>query len=373
MEEIPGEFKEAIENALYGEIINCKPRTNLKEILELTSFNKLGEIYNNFTNTKYYGKGKNIDKKLYALLTNKESITNFYKLLITEDTNYINKIIENNGVLEIEKDELLLWQHLLNNGIIYSFKHIGKYYLVIPSEIIEIIKIIKNDMISQIKENDKIYDLIISLTNLYGIISIEDFIKLYTDYYTNYFPEEGMNIFKLKRNNGLTINKINNRIYFIKEMLLFGYEESLSVFINLDNNKVIRKPISLEKLLKYTKDLYYEKDENTENFINYLVSKGIEKPRAENIVGLTINNLKGVKYKFLYYLSKELSYDGLNITEENYEEIMYYISKINDNVISWGNKGYTNKEILLGEYEEQTNEIPNPENITIENIKVCKM
>lgn len=134
----------------------------------------------------------------------------------------------------------------------------------------------------------------------------------------------------------------------------FSYDEDIAII-----NKIIKrleddlfvfdfKEIKLDDLLKYYDLFYYEETDAVIAFKKYLKDTGMSDENIDLFVGSLIQSFRKDYNEGILFLSEAFEEENYDINENNIDEILSYINNIVDNIPLWGNKGWTNKEIILG-------------------------
>ena len=104
--------------------------------------------------------------------------------LLEDEFNLLENIINNNGVLQNIDFILCNCELLKCLGILYLINDNNSVYLIIPNEILEIVKELDLDKIkNQVSKNTRLHDLALSMINLYGIVRVEEYIENCIKYY----------------------------------------------------------------------------------------------------------------------------------------------------------------------------------------------
>jgi len=70
------------------------------------------------------------------------------------------------------------------------------------------------------------------------------------------------------------------------------------------------------------------------------------------LIGVIVETFRQGYEDGILFLNEMFEEEGININEKNIDEIMGYVNDIVNNISVWGNKGWTNKEIILGKCYE---------------------
>lgn len=341
-------LKSNLESAIKGNTCEF-----LKDSLLNYEDNILKEIYYNLTTKNInYNKTKLVDK-IYKILTEKEKIKSIFNSLINDEYELVLNIIKNNGKLHYDNALYVNYAGLKYLGIIYPYNENNKFYLVIPNEIIEIIK--DNLNYEKIKENTKIYNLAYSMVNFYGPINIFDFLDKCIDYY-NYETYKDINLdslFGIERLNNIRLIDVDDNKYMVKEEYLeeFSIHIIRRIILKLSESDIEIKDIPLEELLKYSDNFYFKENKETKEFFKYLKKQGLKNEQITDIIATIIQTLRLDYSDSIDYIRSIFDDYEFELNDKNYDIILNYINNIWNNLEVWGYKGWTNKEIILMKYE----------------------
>ena len=193
-----------------------------------------------------------------------------------------------------------------------------------------------------IDENTKVYNLIKAMIELYGVVSCGEMEDYYSLYYGNgenldipnnalYFCERCDNIVQIRTDHNL---------YFVNSIL---YNEKLEPILDDIVNRQIeikRKSIKIDELLKYLDSNYYEDNDSKRVFKKYLRKKGISDEEIEEII-LNISRMYRLGNTFIGATFGMLEDYGIEVTEDNVQEILNYLTDIYNNTRIWNNNGWT--------------------------------
>lgn len=333
-----------------------KPIRKLKKILKLKEKVSLESYYYVYSNEDENEMSKNeLIDYIFGHLTNDNVIYDFISTLTEDEFNMLVKIYNNDCCLIDNKYVYHNINWLMNYGIIYLFGYEKNIYLVIPDEIKEILDTIDLDEYKEnVKENTNIVNLAYSMLNLYGPVSIDTFSSYYEKYYGRQFDSlnDFTSFFGVRRTNPIDIVRYNDLFYLIKtEFLDELFEKSKYTYLmnrDVDDFFIVNyKPIEIEELLKYCDSFYYKENEYMLKFVNYLVSKGMKEEDAKDCVGSIINSFVCDYNDGMELLAEDFAEFKFELNDDNIDEILTYVNEVIDNIPLWGNKGWTNKEIIL--------------------------
>ena len=335
--------------------IKGKPLTKLKDILNKIDKDWLNDYYYVITKKQINETKPKLINKIYNQLTNQSVIESFLNNIKENEYNELVRIIENNGEIQDDYIDHKDYTYLKSFGIVYTFNYQDKLHIIIPEEIMNIFKNINiSDYHDKIIENTKLIDLAYSMVNLYGAGPLD----LYLDYchtYYDYDDSEKINlecIIEPERTISIKIIETLTNVYMIRDEIIDDEDKALIVKVISDIEDDLYefdfKPISLDELLNYKELFYYEEIDSVIEFKEYLRDNDMDEEEIDLLIGAIILSFRRDYKEGILTLSEILADLNFEIDEDNYEEIMTHINNIINNIPIWGNKGGTNKEIILG-------------------------
>lgn len=328
-----------------------KREQNLSKILASLSVKELKDIatllnQNNIRNQKK----ELLINQTYHCLTNEKILSSAIKRMIDKEFNILIKIIQNKGIISADILQEEEYYYLCSLGIVFPYQEDKKSYLFMTNDTYEVIKKFNlNKMETIIEENSNIYYLLKAMLELYGVISMSELEELYNEYYNildEYPFEIPVNPFSFtSRTDRITSIQIENKIYFVNKILTTDYFEDILANIITNQEKIRRKPISEQTLLKYSNYSYYKETNAIKKFKTYLKDK-INSPKIDNIIINTINIFK-LGPGNLEVAIKLLAEYNLDISEKERPKIIKYLTDIYENCILWQNNGWTTNELQI--------------------------
>lgn len=188
---------------------------------------------------------------------------------------------------------------------------------------------------------NKIYQYIVALVNLYGLLPCEKVVEIY-----NGQNKDKISLKDIKSCKHDILNKgfvYVHRKYFVHETVLVFKE-----FRDLKRKKK-GKPYYVpdkEELLKYSDPMYYEKLVQFHGLSEYIKGEIFPEDNkkaeelCENIMG---ECREGKNIQNIFQILVEFGLDMENDNQIN--EIMNLVHEISNNTRRWENNGYTNSEI----------------------------
>lgn len=355
---IPTEIKEIINKTLVkldnNEMFNLENAANtpiikdLKALLGILSIKDLKNI-GKLLNIKKLG---NISKKklvqiIYDGLTDEMRLSYLISQLTDKESEVLKKLIKNKGTIQDNKITPEAYIFLCLSGITFLFRREDKFYISMCDNIYNVIKKINLKSLEKtIDENTKLYNLIKSMVNLYGIVSYQDLCDSYNFYYDGCIKSFDSNkaLLFCERINNMSNVYINNELYFVHKLFELQSLESLLSDILKRRERIKRKPIQIDELLKYADDDYYEHSIAKENFKKYLEKNKISPEDSEKIIK-NISDMYRLGEDFIS-VSLEMFQDfGLKVSFKNCQDIMDYLIKIYNDTRIWVNNGWTPTEM----------------------------
>ena len=355
---IPTEIKQII-NKLLGsmtpeEKFNLENAANtpiikdLKRLLETLTVKDLKNIGNLLYVNKLSNKPKKVIVEIiYNSLTNKETLVNLIERFIDEEFNLLKDLMKNKGIIQDNNISVEVYHLLYITGLVFIFKRENKFYISMTDDVYKTIKTIDLKSISKIiDENTKVYNLVKSMVELYGIVPYSCLDYYYSLYYGNGneldIPNNAL-LFCDRFDNIDTIH-VEHDIYFVHKILCHRDLEQILDDIVERQKMIKRKPIKLEELLKYSNYNYYENTEAKNKFKKYLKNKNITSDIIEVIIKI-ISDMYRLGNAYIGVSMEMLQDYGIEITEKNSQEILDYLIEIYNNSRIWINNGWTPVEM----------------------------
>lgn len=351
--------KEILKDVNLKCAIQGKVKYKLKDILKSYDKYRLTDIYYSITKKEINeGKNKIIDK-VYEELTDENVINKLLNNLAKKEYDALLRIINSGANLQDDYIFHKDFQYLISSGIVYTFNCNNKLYTIIPNDIMEVLNNMNIDAYHKKSiENTKIIDLAISMLNLYGVVPMDLFIDSCIKYYKYKKPYD-INldcIFLPERTISVKIIETESNMYFING----EYADEPDIFlmykiIGLYEDNLFKfdfKSITLNELLKYNDMFYFEECDGINELKKYL-RKYINYEEIDSLLSVTIQTFRKDYNEGILFINEIFEDSDIEITEKNIDKILEYVNKIVENIPLWGNKGWTNKEIILRKnYEE---------------------
>ena len=357
---IPTEIKEIIYKLLGSmtpeEIFNLENAAdtpiikNLKVLLEALTNDDLKNIGGLlFVNRLSHKRKKELVDIIYNALTDKDKLTDVIERFIDKEFNLLKDLINNKGTIQDNNISMEIYHFLYMAGMVFLFKRDNKFYISMPDDVYNIIKKIDLKQVQKIvDENTKVYNLVRSMVELYGVVPYGEIGYYYNLYYSNGEEIDFSNnaLLFCDRADNIDIIHTDNNMYFIHKVLqLRDLEYVLDDIISRQMN-IKKKSIKLDELLKYSDYKYYEETESKNKFKKYLNKKHITKDVIEVIIK-TLSDMYRLGNKFVGPSIEMLQDYGVEVTENNLQEILDYLTDIYNNTIIWVNNGWTPIEMRL--------------------------
>ena len=361
---IPTEIKEIIKNMLKEMLTeeqfnlqnaaNIPIVKNLKELLDALTVKDLKHIGELFLINRLSNKPKKeLVKIIYNTLTNEKKLSEVIERFVDKEFKLLKELVANNGTIQNNEISIQEYHFLYMLGIVFLFKRNNKFYVSMTDDVYNTIKKIDlNKFEKIIAENTKAYNLVKSMVELYGVVSYGELDYYYSLYYGNGKDLDIPNnsLFFCDRYDNIADIHTKHNFYFVNYILDNDtFAPIMSDIINRQTT-IKRKPIKIDQLLKYLDSDYYEDNNSKRNFKKYLKEKGISDELVEEII-LTISKMYKLGNTFIGETFNMLEDYGIEITEENMQEILNYLTDIYNNTRIWLNNGWTPLE-MRKEYKD---------------------
>jgi len=120
----------------------------------------------------------------------------------------------------------------------------------------------------------------------------------------------------------------------------------------LRNLKEILRLYEKDRLIEYYNVITkYDVSGSKQSIVNQIYDT-LTDENIELLIGVIVETFRQGYEDGILFLNEMFEEEGININEKNIDEIMGYVNDIVNNISVWGNKGWTNKEIILGKCYE---------------------
>lgn len=339
LKEMSSEEQFNLQNAANTPIVK-----NLRELLDALVVKDLKHIGELFLINRLSNKTKKeLVNIIYNALTSEDKLSEVIERFIDKEFNLLKELLANKGTIQNNKISIEQYHFLYMLGIVFLFRRDNKFYISIPDGVYNTIKKIDLKKFEKIiDENTKVYNLIKAMIELYGVVSYGEIEYYYSLYYGNgedldipnnalYFCERCDNIVQIHTDHNL---------YFVNSIL--DNEKLEPILDDIVNRQIEikRKSIKIDELLKYLDSNYYEDNDSKRVFKKYLRKNGISDEEIEEII-LNISRMYRLGNTFIGATFGMLEDYGIEVTEDNMQEILNYLTDIYNNTRIWNNNGWT--------------------------------
>ena len=338
------EEKFNLENAINTPIIK-----DLKGLLEHLSVKDLKNIGNLLFVDKLEKKNKKeLVKLVYSALIDKDKLTNLIVRFIDKEFNLLKDLIKNKGTIQDNNIDVAVYHFLYVTGLVFIFRRENKFYISMTDDVYNVIKRIDLKPIQKIvDENTKVYNLVKSMVELYGVVSADNLDNCYSLYYGNGSKLElpSNALFFCDRVDNIEIIHRGHNTYFIHQILKQEFLKPVLDDIILRQKEIKRKPIKLEDLLKYANYDYYEENIAKNKFKEYLRKQDVPSDNIEFIIKI-ISDMNRLGDAFVEATLEMFQDFDVEVTEKNIQKILDHLSEIFNNSRIWANFGWTPIELF---------------------------
>ena len=333
------EAKFNLENAANTPII--KDLKSLLETLIVSDLKNIGGLLH--VNRLSHKTKKELVEIIYSALTDKDKLTNLIERFIDKEFNLLKDLIKNKGTIQNNNISMEVYHFLYVTGLVFIFRRENKFYISMTDDVYNVIKKIDLKQIQKIvDENTKVYNLVRSMIELYGVVSYSYLDYYYSLYYGNGNELDAPNnaLLFCDRADNIDIIHTEHNMYFVHKILQHRDLEQVLDNIISRQKRIKRKPIKLEELLKYSNYNYYEQSEAKNKLKKYLKKKNISSDIIEVIIKI-ISDMYRLGNTYIGVSIEMLQDYGVEITEKNSQEILNYLMEIYNNTRIWVNNGWT--------------------------------
>ncbi|WP_010293371.1 SEC-C metal-binding domain-containing protein [Clostridium senegalense] len=234
---------------------------------------------------------------------------------------------------------------LYNIGMAFTYISENKVYIVMPTEIKDVVKKINFEELAVKQERYRnVQEYLLAFSNLYGIFEIEFFMNIFNDNNDEKLDEKEFLYILDKFAGSLGMVEFDDERVIHQALLVNeGEYETLQELRKGKEYKILSK----EELLKYADEDYVELTEEhikLKKFLNEMcVDTELAKETFEDIcMGLVDSDFDIQRVLF------ELDRRKIEIkSRKQLDEIVKLVANVSNNSRKWSNKGFTPKELSL--------------------------
>ncbi|MBR2686119.1 MAG: hypothetical protein IKE59_08780 [Erysipelotrichaceae bacterium] len=327
-------------------------RKTLHEHLSIQSDEKLQDIAKNLYFPEEPYNRETLIPKIEAVLSDQKAMRRHSMKMLDREYTFIKRMLNYHGILKESESDVRSYYSFLSLGAVFTEEIEGETYLVMPEEIYHNFrKTNLEKMEDTIENNSRIYNLLVSMVELYGVVSIYELIDNYNRFYKvmdEYVDNLNMEFF-------FTIQRVNNiRIKFIDNIQYFLHKDIVGNKGLLHNIMMVKKshsPAILERreLLKYRHKDYYDNNEEVKDLKKFLYEfKG-----GEEVDQIVVEIHKVFKMnKTTDHIYDILNNHGIHISQKKQQQFFTILMDAYKNMRLWLNCGYTLNELVEMREEE---------------------
>ena len=333
------EEKFNLNNAANTPII--KDLKGLLETLKVSDLRNIGDLLH--VNRLSNKPKKELVNIIYSALTDKDKLTDVIGRFIDKEFNLLKVLMAGKGTIQDNNMSVEVYNFLYLIGMVFLFKRNNKFYISMTDDVYNVIKKIDLDKFNKIiDENTKVYNLVRSMVELYGVVSYSEIDYYYSLYYGNGKELEAPTnaLLFCERLDNISIIHTEHNMYFVHKILHNKDLEPILDEILSRQENIDRKPIKLKELLKYSDYDYYEETESKNNFKKFLKIKNIPDEIVDEVIRI-ISQMYRLGNTYIGTTFEMMEDFGIIITEQNMDEVLKYLMDIYNNSRIWTNNGWT--------------------------------
>ncbi|MGV8981061.1 SEC-C metal-binding domain-containing protein [Clostridium sp.] len=342
-------------NEMFNKVKRGKFTHELRELLECNTKTELSKIAMILNTTKIskLNKGQLVERLLEVY---EGEITKALYLIDSERFEFLKNIADKGGYISFEDHDFAPNpEYFLEYGFVFATRGEDGIYLIMPNETINAIKSLDNDEHSKIlAKNTEIVKLFWGMTYNYGVLFIEDFIRMLNNY-VDYSLEEtdfyGIIVSAAYYNNGYILQgNIANSIMVPPEDVIhiINTRENISG----DSDFCI---IKKDELLESSNEEYLIENKISMRLKRYL--KNNWKMDDSHIEMVTINLYSDIQENEKEEIIENIIATLREASGNDIEKLLVEINSFLNNTRLWRLKGYTLNELNLDHNSTSTPKI----------------
>ncbi len=338
-------LKQAWESfAIQGEIVTSLPDI-LKKLLQV-DLHSIAENYG----IKQPSKKSDIEitARLLKLMANRKKVEEILMIARHDEFDLFLELLDMD-FMDIDDMSYESYAYLMDYGIVFSFYHQEKRYLVVSEEIKNIYSNINKPVFTKHRERYQlVYRYIKALCNFYGAFEPGQFVNIF-----NSFNQDRLTCAGFKRIYdklaSRTQNFFNHGEYILEEYFGHVSYDEMDSFVEEIKDKPYYVP-KKEELLKKAEDLYFELTPQLNTLKDYILSNMC---KDEETVGSLIEDIELLCFMEQPFNEVIYEFKRNGILFESTRQLntlMSLLADVYNNTRTWNNRGYTAKEMneILG-------------------------
>jgi|GEM_PF-617401 len=338
-------LKQAWESfAIQGEIV-----TSLSDILKKLLQVDLHSIAENY-GIKQPSKKSDIEiiARLLKLMANRKKVEEILMIARPDEFDLFLGLLDMD-FMDIDDMSYESYAYLMDYGIVFSFYHQGKRYLVVSEEIKDIYSSINKPVFTKHREKYQlVYRYIKALCNFYGAFEPGQFVNIFNSLNQDRLTYAGFKRIYDKLASR-TQNFFNYGEYILGEYFGHVSYDEMDSFLEKIRDKPYYVP-KKEELLKKAEDLYFELTPQLNALRDYIISNMCKDEETVDSLIEDIELLCFMEQPFNEVIYEFKRNGILFESTRQLNTLMSLLADVYNNTRTWNNRGYTAKEMneILG-------------------------
>ena len=318
----------------------------LNELLNACSDDELKKI-NSVLKASHDEDREGLIRRISFLLNDKMTLIKLINRLVEKEFLLMKKLIRYNGMMEVDYGfDVSAIDALVQSGLIFRKHEEDRELMIVSQEVFNILRKIRFDAYEDnVDNNNRIYNLMCAMVELYGIVSIYEVIDYYNRFYrTREEPIDNLDLeffFSFRRKNDITVYHEKNRLYFIHTKI--RHNNGLRQNIQAVKKKYAPAILDRRTLLKYRDPDYYEVTEEIWILTQFMIFR-FSRDKVEKFLVDLVHMFKENKTSDHIFSLLE-KYD-MELEEEDESEFYQLVTDAYKTMRLWINCGYTLEEMI---------------------------
>jgi len=338
-------LKQAWESfAIQGEIV-----TSLSDILKKLLQVDLHSIAENY-GIKQPSQKSDIEiiARLLKLMANRKKVEKILMIARPDEFDLFLELLDMD-FMDIDDMSYESYAYLMDYGIVFSFYHQEKRYLVVSEEIKDIYSNINKPVFTKHREKYQlVYRYIKALCNFYGAFEPGQFVNIFNSLNQDRLTYAGFKRIYDKLASR-TQNFFNHGEYILEEYFGHVSYNEMDSFVEKIKDKPYYIPTK-EELLKKAEDLYFELTPQLTALRDYILSNMCKDEETVGSLTCDIELLCFMEQPFNEVIYEFKRNGILFESTRQLNTLMSLLADVYNNTRTWNNRGYTAKEMneILG-------------------------
>lgn len=277
-------------------------------------------------------------------LVDPTALTKLFCLIGEEELEFFLEVVH--GVEELSVSRLGRIKDSVERGLLFLYEEEGSFFLYVSQEVQTALESLDMEAIKKVHQRrETIYNMTVTAINLYGAISFEELLTIFTKYY----PEECLTVEELE----CVVINYKERVHYlsfvedgyVSAAFYCEFPDELEELLRLQEGKPCYIPEKLESFLCYRKEWYEPSTIEFKKATAFFETMDNDKESLESLFG-------SLQFDFktncdLETILRSVEYEGfVPRSEKKMRELIEVLMELDHHARKWCHKGHTAWELV---------------------------